>query len=65
MDQLEISDSSRKNLEGEIATVEAQIQVSKPKVPFIRECLRSVRSILEEAAGGLVVAGLIEKISRL
>jgi hypothetical protein len=64
MDQLELTPSSREDLEGEIATIEAQMSVSRPKIPFIKECLQSIRSILEKVAGGLIVAGLLETLSQ-
>lgn len=65
MDQLELIDSSLNDLKGEIATIEAQMQVSKPKETFIKECLRSIRGILEEAAGQVVATGLLATLSQL
>ena len=38
-------------LRAEIATLESQLQSSRPKSNILRECLRTVRGILEHAAG--------------
>jgi hypothetical protein len=65
MDELELSDTARKDLECEIATIQAQAEVSDPKKPFIRECLSSIRSILEQAAGSAAAAGLMNTLSNL
>lgn len=50
-------------IKAEIATVEAQIGSAKPKSSIIGESLRTIRSILEEAAGSLVASGLLYQLS--
>jgi hypothetical protein len=43
-------------LRAEIATLKAQAESPKPKTTVIQEGLKSVRSILERAAGSIVTA---------
>jgi hypothetical protein len=38
-------------LQADVASIKAQLASPKPKHPFIRECLGSIRRILENAAG--------------
>lgn len=48
---LPLSGDSKSELESDIATTEAQLNSPKPKEGVIKECLKSIRTILEGAAG--------------
>ena len=52
-------------LAADIQTIELQAASPSPKHSIIREALCSVRSILENAAGNLLAAGLLDRVSRL
>lgn len=52
-------------LAADIQTIELQVASPSPKHPIIREALCSVRSILENATGNLIAAGLLDRVSRL
>jgi len=41
-------------LQADVASIKAQLAAPKPKHPFIRECLASIRRILENAAGEIL-----------
>lgn len=55
----------RADADAEVATVEAQLGASKPKVSVIRECLTSLRAILEGAAAGAVGGTLVEHLDKV
>ena len=55
IDSVPLSRESKAELRAELATVESQVESPRPKPAIIREGLRSVRHILEGAAGKLAV----------
>jgi len=55
IESVSLSPESRAELRAELSTVESQVESPRPKYPIIREGLRSVRHILEGAAGKLTV----------
>jgi hypothetical protein len=52
-------------LKADVSTIETQLNSPKPKESIIREGLRSVRNILEGAAGSALAAGALTQIGRL
>lgn len=58
-------------IEGDLATIEAQAKAPKPKRAFLAEAAKSVRTVLESAAGGALgnavpaLPGLLDNLSRL
>lgn len=61
---LPISDEAKEGLETDIQTVEPQLLSSRPKLPIIRACLLSMKSILQETAahtGAILLAHEIAK----
>ena len=56
---LELPDAEGRELTAEIATLRAQVDSPKPKRQIVRESLRSIRTILEGAAGNLSATGLL------
>lgn len=65
IDKLSLQPQQRSELEAEIITIETQMSSPKPKSTIIAECLKSIRNILEGAASGIIVSGLLNKITSL
>jgi len=63
--KLHLDASENSELESEIKTIEAQLKSPKPKSTIIRESFRSIRRILEGAAGSAIGSGLLNGISSL
>lgn len=57
--RLSLDADARRELEAEIATIEAQLASPSPKVPITRAALESVTRILEGVAANAVSSGLI------
>jgi len=64
-EQLNLAAESADELRAELQSLEAQAESPRPKAPIIRECLSSVRSILEGAAANVVAAGVVHEIGKL
>lgn len=62
---LNLPTQEAQELTAEIATIRAQLQSPKPKSEIIRESLRSVRTILEGAGGGMVATGLLNALQHI
>ncbi|MFM0350861.1 AbiTii domain-containing protein [Paraburkholderia sp. RL17-347-BIC-D] len=62
---LNLSPELRGEIEADMLTVEAQAKSPKPRFAIIRETMHSMRSVLEQAAGGVVAAGLLAEFTRL
>ena len=56
--KLKLGAELRSEVESDIATIEAQIKSPRPKSTIIKECLVSLRTVLEGIAGN-VIAGLL------
>ena len=61
VNQIDLKPVDRKELESELVSVEAQVKSPKPKTLIIKEGLKSIRSILEGAGGG-VATSLLSKL---
>ena len=57
LDQLDPED--RAEMAAEVETLESQRRSPRPKRVIVREALRSIRSIVEQAAGGAIGGGLV------
>lgn len=53
------------DLRTDIQTIEAQMSKSKPKAIIITESLKSIRTILESAAGSMLVQTIVNQIATL
>jgi hypothetical protein len=62
LNSLALSAPAAAELQGELATLEAQAKSPKPKPAILRESAKSVRAILEGAGGGAVAQGLLEAL---
>lgn len=56
---------TRAEVEADLTTVEAQTRSPKPRLPIIKEALRSARAVLEGAVGGAAGTALPALIDRL
>jgi hypothetical protein len=60
-----LDDEVREELEAEIATLRAQIRSPKPKAGVIVEALKSVRTVAEGAAGGVLAGSISPTLTEL
>lgn len=60
LDKLSLLPETNAELQAELKTAEAQIQSPKPKPGIVKECLLSIRRILEGAGGGVAGQLLVE-----
>lgn len=65
MDKIELNLEQKSDVNAEICTIEAQMKSTKPKSSMVRESLKSIKNILEGAAGGVVANSLIQNIAPL
>ncbi|MSO21117.1 MAG: hypothetical protein EXQ56_11795 [Acidobacteria bacterium] len=63
--ELPLNDEDRKELNAELSTLEAQVISPKPKSSIIRECLYSLRKIVESAGGAAAGHVLVELAKQL
>lgn len=62
--QLSLMREQQSELEAEIKTIQSQLESPKPKQSIISECLGSIRSILEGAAGNVTATGLLAELAK-
>jgi hypothetical protein len=60
----ELSPESREQIKIDIDTVEVQISSARPRPSIIKECLTSMKNILESAAGGVLASGILLQLQR-
>lgn len=58
-----LDEVERSQIDADLTTAEAQVNSPKPKHSVIRECMISVRAVLENAAGSLLASGAIAAIN--
>jgi hypothetical protein len=63
--ELKLTADREKQLEAELASVEAQLSAPQPRRGVIAECLSSVQNILEGCAGSLIATGLLQELARV
>lgn len=62
---MNLSGATQSQFQTDLETIRVQITSEHPKTSIITESLRSIRSVLEDAAGSLVASGVIYEISKL
>jgi hypothetical protein len=62
---LELPEAEGQELTAEVATLRAQVNSPRPKKQIVRESLRSIRTILEGAAGNLSATGLLDILQHI
>lgn len=65
MSELRLNTNESDELISELNTLEAQVKSPKPKINIIHETMKSVRTILEGAAGKITANGLIKIINSI
>jgi hypothetical protein len=60
--ELRLGAETQAEAESDIATIEFQIKSPRPKSIIIRECLISLRKILEGTAGNMIAALLLQQM---
>jgi len=65
LDSLNLATKLKEEAQADINTLISQTNSPKPKPNILRECLESLRTILEGAAGGALGAGLVTQIPTL
>lgn len=63
IDSINLAHSEHEEYKAEISTLESQLSSPKPKKTIISESLKSLRTILEGAAGNLLASELLSKIA--
>ncbi len=63
--ELEVDSISKSDLKADIDTIKSQLCSSNPKSSIRKECLSSMRTILEGAVGGAISSGLLNQIGAL
>lgn len=56
--ELNLKPEDKKEVEADIETIEAQLSSPKPKSVIIKECLGTIRNILEGITGSILASGL-------
>lgn len=62
---MNLSPENQNDVAGEIATIEGQMQISKPKRSIIKESLKSLRAILEQVGASVLAAKILSILSNL
>ena len=62
---LRLSIDQESELKAEVQTISSQLASPKPKASILRECGRSIRSILEKAGGTVAASILTDQLSKL
>ena len=65
VDKLHITPQLKSKLKSELITIDVQISQPKPDVDVIRECVGSIKGILENATDSLLVRRLMSRIVNL
>ena len=61
--ELRLTTDVQKQMLAELNTIDAQLGAPQPKSTVIKECLGSVRNILEGCAGGILASGLLQTLA--
>lgn len=62
LSELELDDETQEEVKADIATIESQAGSPRPKYAIIKECLASIRIVLEGAAGNVIAAALLNHL---
>ncbi|MBN8575247.1 MAG: hypothetical protein J0M05_15135 [Candidatus Kapabacteria bacterium] len=63
--ELKLNAEIKAEVESDISTIESQAKSPRPKPTIIKECLLSIKTILEGIAGNVIAAMLMQQISVL
>ena len=65
LSELKLDADTQAEVQADIETIETQIKSPRPKYAIIKECLASLRTILEGIAGNVIAALLVQQIGTL
>ena len=65
VDQFDLDAQARAQLLSDIQTVEPQLAAPKPSKSIIKECMHSIRTIMEGASGNLLASSVLSNINLL
>jgi hypothetical protein len=65
LEKIGVEGDQREQLLADIQTIEPQLSSPKPNSSIIREGIRSIRHILEQAAGNIIASGILQRMSEL
>jgi hypothetical protein len=68
LDSFNLTEAQRAEVETDLVTLEAQSKSTNPRLPVVKESLRTLRSVLENATGGAIgtaLPGILEAIGRM
>ena len=65
LSELKLDSDKQGEAEAEISSIEAQIRSPHPKPAIINECLSSLRSILEGAAGNVIAGLMLQQLLKI
>jgi hypothetical protein len=63
--ELPLSPEAQAEVESDISTLESQLKSPRPKSAVLRECLSSIRTVLEGITGNVIAALLMQQIIHL
>lgn len=61
----ELSKSQKSEITASVETIETQLSSPNPKKKIISECLKTIRNVLEGAAGSIIASGILYKLNLL
>jgi hypothetical protein len=62
---LELPSEAEEEVDSDISTIEYQVKSPRPKFAVIKECLLSIRTVLEGIAGNAIAAILLQQVGTL
>ena len=62
LEELGLERRDESEIKGDISTIKAQINSSRPKTSILKESITSIKRILEGAAGSIVAVELLKYI---
>jgi len=63
LDELQVGSGDKEEVLSDIETIESQLRSSRPKEGIVKECLKSIRTVLEGAAGSILATRLLSQMA--
>ncbi len=63
LDELDLKKSEEQEFQTELKTIETQLSSPKPKRNILKECISSLKKIMESATGQIIASQIIDKLS--
>lgn len=65
LNELPIGEEDKEEVTSDIETIESQLRSSRPKDGIVKECLKSIRNVLEGATGSILASGLLSQMGNI